>query len=92
MKAILFLALLAIAGPAFAEVPAEKQSPPIQGQKPFLYDKLMPKRLSAPPPETVQGTTITAGGDKTYIYDSARKQLPAQQPILTPYAPDKPSN
>jgi len=92
MKAIPILALLALASPAFAEVPAEKQSAPIQGQKPFLYDKLMPKRLSPAAPETVQGTTITADGDKTYIYDSARKQLPPQQPIITPYSPNKPSN
>jgi hypothetical protein len=58
MKAIPILALLAIASPAFAQGSAEKQSVPVQDQKPFLYDKLMPKRVSAPAPETVAGTTI----------------------------------
>jgi hypothetical protein len=48
MKAPAILALLVIASPAFAQVPAEKQSTPVQDQKPFLYDKLMPKDLSVP--------------------------------------------
>jgi hypothetical protein len=92
MKALSVLALLAITSPGFAEVPAEKQSVSIQGQKPFLYDKLLPKRLGPPAPESVEGTTITAGGDKTYVYDSAREQLPSQQPIITPYSLDNPRN
>jgi hypothetical protein len=91
MNAIPILALLAIASPAFAEVPAEKQSAP-EAQKPFVNDRLMPNDSRTPAPEAVPGTTITAGGDKTYIYDSATKQLPSQQPIITPYSPDKPGN
>jgi hypothetical protein len=88
MKAIPILALLAVAGPAFAEAPAAKQGAP-EAQKPFVYDRLMPNDSRPSAPEAVQGTTITAGGDKTYIYDSAKKQLPSQ-PIITPYSPDKP--
>ena len=58
MRNLSILALLAIASPAFAEAPAEKPSTPVQGQKPVLDDRLMPKRLSPPAPETVAGTTI----------------------------------
>jgi hypothetical protein len=62
MKALSILALLTIASPAFAQVPAEKQSAPVQDQKPFLYDRAMPNDSCPPAPETVAGTTITIGG------------------------------
>ena len=57
MRALYTLALLAIASPAFAQVGA-----PAQDQKPVLYDRLMPRHFAPPAPETVEGTTITAGG------------------------------
>jgi hypothetical protein len=60
MKALSILALLAMASPAFAQVPAEKQTAPVQDKKPFLYDRIMPKNFGPPAPETVAGTTITA--------------------------------
>ena len=48
MKALSILALLAIASPAFAQAPPERRSAPVQDQKPFLYDKLLPKDGSVP--------------------------------------------
>jgi len=48
MKAMTVLALLAVAGPAFA-----------QGQKPFLYDRLISQRERAPVDHPV--SVITSG-------------------------------
>jgi len=81
MKAICILALLAIASPAFAQAPAEKQNALVQYQKPFLYDKLLPNDVSPPAPTDHPLTTITStpsGG-----------QLPPAQPIITPYSGNK---
>jgi len=62
MKALSFLALLAIGSPAFAQVSVEKQSIPVQGKKPFLYDGLMPLQEK---PYVDQPVTILSAGGKT---------------------------
>jgi hypothetical protein len=72
MKALSILALLAIASPAFAEAPAEKPVAPAQAQKPFLYDRVMPKDSTPRAPETVTGTTITASPQPSHPSPKAR--------------------
>jgi len=72
MKAFSILALLAVASPAFAEAPAEKPAAPVQAQKPFLYDRMMPKDSGRPAPETVTGTTITASPQPSHPSPKAR--------------------
>jgi hypothetical protein len=62
MKSVSIIALLAIASPAFAQVPADKQSAPVQDKKPFLYDGLMPND-SGPPARDNPGVTLTIGRD-----------------------------
>ena len=89
MKALSVLALLAIASPAFAQVSAEKQSAPIQDQKPFLYDGLMPIQEK---PYVDHPVTILSVGGKTVAPDkpsSVRIKLPPMQPIITPYSAEK---
>jgi len=80
MKAVAILAVLAIASPAFAQVPAEKQSVPVQDKKPFLYDGLMPDD-SGPPARDNPGVTLTIG--ETTI---TRQPLP-EPPQPSPQSP-----
>jgi hypothetical protein len=83
MKALSILALLAIASPAFAQVPSEKQSAPVQDQKPWLYDGLMPNDSSPPAPDTA---TVTIGGTTIMPLPSTGQPLPAS-PQPSPQSP-----
>ena len=87
MKVFLLIAALAVAAPAFAETdpPASKTD----FTKPFVDDRLLPVRVKAPADHP--SVELRAGPDKPYVYDSARKQIPPLQPIITPYSPEKPS-
>jgi hypothetical protein len=67
MKAMTVLALLAVASPAFA-----------QGQKPFLYDRLITQRERAPVDHPV--TVITSG-------ETAITPLPAAPPHPSRHSP-----
>lgn len=80
MKALSVLALIGIASPAFAQVSTGKQSVPVQDQKPFLYDGLMPDD-SGPPARDNPGVTLTIG--ETTI---TRQPLP-EPPQPSPQSP-----
>jgi len=83
MKALSVLALIGIASPAFAQVSTGKQSVPVQDQKPFLYDGLMPKDSSPPAPVDNPVTTLTIGGSTITPPPSTAQPLPASpQPFL----------
>jgi len=86
MKALLVLALVASASPAFAE----KQSAPTPDQKPFMDDRLMPRDFDSSRPGIARGP-VTEPSKRAKVYDSARKQVLSPQPIITPYSPDRPS-
>jgi len=83
------MALLAIASPPFAQAAAEKQSAPVQDQKPFLYDGLMPLEEK---PYTDHPVAVLSVGGKTVAPDKSsavRVKPPPMQPIITPYSPEK---
>ena len=86
MKALSILALLAIASPAFAQAAAEKQRPPVQDQKPFLYDGLLPLQEK---PYVDHPMTILSVGGKTVAPDKPSAEHPPMQPIITPYSAEK---
>jgi hypothetical protein len=89
VKALSILALLAVASPAFAQAAAEKQSAPVQDQKPFLYDGLMPFQEK---PYVDHPVTILSVGGKTATADKSsavRIKPPPMQPIITPYSAAK---
>ena len=89
MKALSILALLAIASPTFVQAAAEKQSAPVQDQKPFLYDGSMPLQEK---PYVDHPVTILSVGGKTVAPDkrsAVRIKPPPMQPIITPYSAEK---
>jgi hypothetical protein len=85
MKALSILALLAVAGPAFAQVPAENQSVPVKDQKPFLYDGLMP--LQDQKPYMDHPVTVLSIGGKIITPSPSTEQPPPASPQPSPQSP-----